>query len=94
MSPLASIVSVTSVIYQRQQLTPYVYSSLELQRLLDATSVLHSPLSNLQASTYRTMLMLLYGTGLRVGEAIRLTLHDVDMEERVLTIRRQVVVSR
>ena len=68
-------------------LTPYVYSSEELQRLLDATAVLESPLSPLQALTYRTLLLLLYGAGLRVSEAIGLTLGDVDLPERLLTIR-------
>jgi integrase/recombinase XerD len=68
-------------------LTPYVYSPDELQRLLDATAVLESPLSALQALTYRTLLLLLYGAGLRVSEAIGLTLGDVDHRDRVLTIR-------
>ena len=68
-------------------LTPYVYSSDELQRLLDAAAVLESPRSPLQALTYRTLLLLLYGAGLRVSEAIGLTLGDVDLPERVLTIR-------
>lgn len=69
-------------------LTPYVYSPDELQRLLDATAVLESPLSPLQALTYRTLLLLLYGAGLRVSEAIGLTLGDVDHRDRVLTIRQ------
>jgi integrase/recombinase XerD len=68
-------------------LTPYVYSSDELQRLLDAAAVLESPRSPLQALTYRTLLLLLYGAGLRVSEAIGLTLGNVDIPERVLTIR-------
>lgn len=68
-------------------LTPYVYSHQELQRLLDATEMLESPLSRLQARTYRTLLLLLYGAGLRVSEAIALTLADVDLGERVLVIR-------
>jgi integrase len=68
-------------------ITPYVYSHQELQRLLDATDMLESPLSRLQARTYRTLLLLLYGAGLRVSEAIELTLADVDLGERVLVIR-------
>lgn len=68
-------------------ITPYVYSHDELQRLLDATSMLESPLSRLQALTYRTLLLLLYGAGLRISEALNLTLADVDLGERVLTIR-------
>lgn len=65
---------------------PHIYSPDELRRLLDATAILESPISPLQALTYRTLLLLLYGTGLRVGEAIRLTLRDVNLPERVLTI--------
>lgn len=67
--------------------TPYVYSTGELQRLLDATAVLYHPASRLQGATYRTLLLLLYGTGLRVGEAIALRLRDVDLTERVITVR-------
>lgn len=68
-------------------LTPYVYSHDELQRLLDATNMLESPYSHLQATTYRTLLLLLYGAGLRVSEALNLTLADVHLGERVLVIR-------
>lgn len=67
--------------------TPYVYSYGELQRLLDATAAVSSPLSRLQAMTYRTLLLMLYGAGLRISEAIRLTVADVDLAERVLTVR-------
>lgn len=67
--------------------TPYVYSREELQRLLNATSILESPISPLRALTYRTLLLVLYGAGLRVSEAIRLRLCDVDLQGRVLTIR-------
>jgi site-specific recombinase XerD len=67
--------------------TPYVYSHSELQRLLDATAAVRSPLSRLQATTYRTLLLMLYGAGLRISEAIALTVLDVDLAERVLTVR-------
>src|SRR5262249_14117717 len=36
---------------------------------------------------YRTLLLLLYGTGMRIGEALHLTLQDVDLAERVITVR-------
>ena len=68
-------------------LTPYVYSLDEIQRLLNATAMLESPLSRLQAQTYRTLLLLLSGAGLRVSEAIALTLGDVVLADRVLTVR-------
>lgn len=67
--------------------TPYVYSHDELRRLLDSTTVVGSPLSRLQAMTYRTLLLMLYGAGLRISEAIGLTVADVDITERILTIR-------
>ena len=68
-------------------LTPYIYSVNELERLLTATQTLHAPNSPLHASSMRTLLLLLYGTGMRVGEALALTLHDVDLAGQVLTIR-------
>ena len=67
--------------------TPYVYSHDELQRLLDSTAVVASPLSRLQAMTYRTLLLILYGAGLRISEAIGLTVADVDIAEHVLSVR-------
>jgi len=36
---------------------------------------------------YRTLLILLYGSGLRIGEALRLTLRDVDIVQRIITVR-------
>jgi len=40
----------------------------------------------MQAPTYRALILTLYGSGLRVGEAVRLNLSDVDLAERVLTV--------
>lgn len=68
-------------------LTPYVYTPVELQRLLAATGTLSDPRSRLQAETYRTLLLILYGAGLRVSEAIGLQLGDVDLQQRILTVR-------
>jgi integrase/recombinase XerD len=69
------------------QQSPYVYSLAELRRLLDATSILHVGHSRLQAPMYRTLLLLLYGSGLRIGEALGLTLQDVDLIERIIVVR-------
>jgi integrase/recombinase XerD len=71
-----------------QQQTPYVYSADELRRLIEATSILHVAHSRLQAPMYRTLLMLLYGSGLRIGEALGLSLRDVDLVERIVTVRK------
>lgn len=68
------------------QQTPYVYSTDELRRLLEATEVLSIRHSHRVPEIYRTLLLLLYGAGLRIGEALRLTLHDVDLNEEVIAI--------
>lgn len=68
------------------QQTPYVYCTDELRRLLAATSSLHASNSRQQAPMFRTLLMLLYGSGVRVGEALALTLRDVDHVQRIITV--------
>lgn len=69
------------------QQTPYVYSVDELQRLLEATVVLENTVSRLRPLTYRTLLLLLYGSGLRVSEALALRIGDVDLAQRLVTVR-------
>jgi integrase/recombinase XerD len=67
---------------------PYIYSHAELVRLLQATSVgCQNPLALLDENTLRTVLLLLYGGGLRLGEAIRLDVGDVDLNQAILTVR-------
>ena len=43
--------------------------------------------AGLSATTLRTLLLFLYGTGMRIGEALRLRLADVDLDNGVITIR-------
>ena len=69
------------------QQTPYVYSTEELRRLLEATSILRAGHSPQVPAMYRTLLLLLYGSGMRVGEALRLALQDIDLTEQVITVR-------
>ncbi|MET4518384.1 integrase [Bradyrhizobium sp. I1.7.5] len=54
------------------QQTPYVYSTEELHVLLDATSILKVGHCPHVPAMYRTLLLLLYGSGMRIGEALRL----------------------
>jgi integrase len=68
-------------------MTPYIYSTAELRRLLEAAEVLHTPMSPLQATTFRTLLLLLYGSAMRVSEALALTLSDVDLDQSLITVR-------
>ena len=68
---------------------PYIYARDELQRLFDPATIEMSRRGAVQldAVTFRTLLLLLYGAGLRFSEATNLTLADVDLPEAVLTIR-------
>ena len=68
-------------------LPPYIYSHDELRRLLGGTSVCSRRAFKLDAHTLRALLLLLYGAGLRRGEAFRLTLADVNLSAAVLTVR-------
>lgn len=64
--------------------TPYLWSQAEVRILLDAASEL-SP--RLRAETHQTLFGLLSATGMRVGEAIGLARHDVDLDVGLITIR-------
>jgi site-specific recombinase XerD len=69
-----------------RRFTPYIYSSEELRRLLKAAGQFGTSRTKLQAPTIRTLLLLLYGAGLRISEALSLKIQDVDLAESLLTI--------
>jgi integrase/recombinase XerD len=62
-----------------QRPTPYIFSPTEMQRLLDAASLL-GPRGSLRPHTFKTFIGLLASTGLRSSEAIRLTVADVKLD--------------
>src|ERR1039458_5323926 len=66
---------------------PHIYSQDELQRLLDATACCEGSRCKLQPHTCRMLILLLYGTGMRISEALSLRLTNVDLSAGVLTIR-------
>ena len=71
-----------------QTFVPYIYSRRELRLLLEAVPRCQRNVGcRLSAATLRTLLLLLYGTGMRVGEALRLRMVDVDLDNGVITIR-------
>ena len=76
----------TTVPKRPQPFRPYIYSQEELRDILKATGEYETPRTALEEATLRTLLLLLYGAGLRIGEALALTRADVEIDTALLTI--------
>jgi site-specific recombinase XerD len=70
-----------------QDFVPYIYTVKELRALFEASMSYQKRCAFLESFMVRTLLLLLYGAGLRISEAINLTLADVDLPHSLLTIR-------
>jgi len=68
---------------------PYIYTRGELQTLFATVDGLpyHNRQSPRRTCTLSLLLRLLYGAGLRLGEALGLRHGDIDLREGVLTVR-------
>lgn len=66
---------------------PYIYTRQELQCLLEGTKTYTSRVHQLEPHTLRTLILLLYATGLRPGEALRLQRCDLDLSHGLLQVR-------
>jgi site-specific recombinase XerD len=72
----------------RYQRTPFILDTGAAKRLLALAKALPSKGGTIErGSTYFVLFAVLYGLGLRVGEACRLRLEDVDFERHLLIIR-------
>jgi site-specific recombinase XerD len=80
-------VPLPSTVPQTPRFVPYIYTEDELRRLLHCIAACLNPPRKLEPHTLRAILLLLYGAGLRVGEAVALTLADVDLPGAVITVR-------
>ncbi|WP_420844276.1 tyrosine-type recombinase/integrase [Lamprobacter modestohalophilus] len=65
--------------------TPYIYRPEEVSALMGAARQLNGGL--LQGATFETLIGLLAATGLRPGEALKLSVDDVDLHAQVLMIQ-------
>jgi integrase/recombinase XerD len=74
---------------ERQTFIPHVYSRAELRTLLRATAKNQQSNISIARTTMRTLIILLYSTGARVGEVLSLSQRDVDLERRTLSIRNK-----
>jgi integrase len=66
---------------------PHIYSEAELKRIFAAVPAATAPNTGIDADTLRMFLLLLYGAGLRRGEARRLKVGDVDLREALIHIK-------
>ena len=71
-----------------QAVRPHIFTAAEVNRLLAAAAALQpSNGSPLRPENLRLAIVLLYTTGLRRGELVRLTIGDYDPTERTLLVR-------
>ena len=66
---------------------PYIYSHTELKRLIEVLPALCAGRSRIDDYVFKTLLLLMYGAGLRISEALSLHIHDVDMQQTILYVR-------
>jgi integrase/recombinase XerD len=72
-----------------QPRSPYIFSKEDISRLLQVADRLDpTSASPLRAQVYRLAIVLLYTTGLRRGELVRLTVGDYAPHERTLLVRQ------
>jgi integrase len=74
-------------VYKRHKRLPYIYSDDEIRRILGAAGKLSHDGHESAGDTYRTLLGLLAATGLRIREALRLQLGDVQTDSDRLVVR-------
>lgn len=73
---------------RHQPIRPYIFSRTEIRRLLDQScNLARHPYSPLRPELFRLIIVLLFTTGLRHRELLRLTVGDYDPTERTLLIR-------
>jgi site-specific recombinase XerD len=72
--------------YRYHRKPPYIYSDEQIERLVATARKLPSP-KGLRGPTYATLFGLIAATGMRISEAVSLDKQDVDLEEKMLSIR-------
>lgn len=72
----------------KRNFTPYIYTHTEVRLLLKSTRMSQAnPYCRIDARTLRTCLLFLYGTGVWISEAVRITREDVDLKRGLVIIR-------
>lgn len=68
--------------------TPHIYTDDEIRSLLREALCYPRRYRARRGLTYYTLIAMLYATGMRISEALSLTLADVDLDSAVLRIRK------
>lgn len=63
--------------------TPYLFTNTDVEAMMSAAEELFTPL---RAATMKTLVGVLAVTGMRIGEALRLTIEDLDLDQGVVLI--------
>ena len=84
--PRTEAIPVGLLPFEYQRRAPYIFSDKDIEVLLQAALALPAK-DGLANHTYHCLLGLLSVTGLRISEAVNLTLDDVDLVDGILTIR-------
>jgi integrase len=84
LDPNSEIPSVDLLAARRARVAPYIYSPEEIDALMQAAGQLTPPM---RAAVCRTVIGLMATTGLRLGEALGLDRHDVDLHDGALHVR-------
>ena len=69
------------------KIKPHIYTETEIYKLIQLAKQLTPP-GSLRPHTYATVIGLLWVTGLRIGEIVRLNIEDVDLENRLIYVQR------
>lgn len=72
--------------------TPYILTADDIKCLLNLSAELTKP--PFRAAVYRALLLVLYCTGLRFGEAVRLRIRDIDTRSAILFVEESKGRSR
>jgi integrase/recombinase XerD len=81
----------TCIIYRsyfprRSRPAPHIYTPEEVRNIMEAARRL-GPQGSLRPIVVSTLIGLLYATGIRIGEALNLTLGDINLRRRVIEVR-------
>ncbi len=67
---------------------PFIYTRSEIRRLLDAIPpCLRYPRCSMNVDTFRTILLFVYGTGMRIGDVLKVLDSHIDLRKKTIHIQ-------